>query len=146
MGRKNPGADAINPDELLAYALEARSRAYAPYSGFNVGAALMGKSGRVYTACNVENVSYGLSICAERNAVFQAIANGEREFLGLAVVSASGAPPCGACRQVLSEFVPRAEGERFKVIVGDTNGHYRIFSLVELLPNSFDAGHIDPDV
>ena len=80
---------------LVDQARQARERAYAPYSGFPVGAALLGRSGRVYTGCNVENASYPLSICAERTAVFKAVSEGERDFQAIAVVTATGATPCG---------------------------------------------------
>lgn len=96
-------------ERLLAEADRARARAYAPYSRFPVGAALLGKSGRVYRGCNVENSSFGLSICAERNAIFQAVTEGEKEFKAIAVSARAGEQPspCGACRQVLHEFGPR---------------------------------------
>jgi len=94
--------------DLIASAKMAQKAAYAPYSKFKVGAALLGKSGRIFTGCNVENASYGLACCAERNAVFKALSEGEREFLAIAIVSDSPEPtaPCGACRQVLNEFAP----------------------------------------
>jgi len=121
----------VTDEELIALAAQARARAYAPYSQFAVGAALLAKSGRVYTACNVENVSYGLSVCAERAAVFKAVSEGEREFEAIAVVTETGVTPCGACRQVLREF-----GEDIRVIVADASGRYRVFSLRELLPEA----------
>jgi cytidine deaminase len=122
---------------LIAKATKAREKAYAPYSHFAVGAALLAKSGRVYTACNVENASYGLSICAERAAVFTAVSEGERDFEALAVVTEKGVTPCGACRQVLMEF-----GEDIEVIVADEAGEYRIFGLQELLPEAFTPEHL----
>jgi len=93
---------------LIAQARQAQRMAYAPYSKFKVGAAILGKSGKVYRGCNVENASYGLSCCAERNAVFKAVSEGEKEFLAITIVSGSDGPtaPCGACRQVLNEFSP----------------------------------------
>lgn len=96
----------MTPRELLRAAERARRASYAPYSRFAVGAALLSSSGRVYLGCNVENASFGLSICAERSAIFQAISAGEREFTAIAVTAGTGqgAPPCGACRQVLAEF------------------------------------------
>lgn len=121
-------------EELIAKAMEAREKAHAPYSHFAVGAALLAKSGRVYTGCNVENASYGLSICAERTAVFKAVSEGERDFEAMAVVTDKGVTPCGACRQVLLEF-----GEDIQVIVADETGGYRVFGLQELLPEAFDS-------
>ena len=120
---------------LIAAAREACQRAYAPYSGFCVGAALQTSSGRVFTGCNVENASYGLTICAERVAVGRAVAEGERNFDAIAIVSRGGVMPCGACRQVLAEFNPD-----LRVIVAGLEGsqdHGREFRLSELLPEAF---------
>ena len=125
----------MDRNELIRLAREAREQAYAPYSHFAVGAALLGASGRVYTGCNVENVSYGLTVCAERVAMFKAVSEGEREFEAIAVVTSSGVPPCGACRQVLREFGPGLE-----VIVAWTDGDdYEVYPLRKLLPHSFDS-------
>lgn len=122
----------MTAEKLIRLAREARQRAYAPYSRFAVGAALLGRSGRVYAACNVENVSYGLSICAERAAVFKAVSEGEQEFEALAVVTSAGGSPCGACRQVLAEF-----NYNMTVYVADTEGQYRAFTVEQLLPEAF---------
>lgn len=124
----------IRQPELIAAAQKAKAKAYAPYSKFKVGAALLAKSGQVYTGCNVENASYGLTCCAERNAVFEAVGRGEREFIALAIVSDSPEPaaPCGACRQVLHEFAPELE-----VIMAGAKGHAKTRKLKELLPDSF---------
>jgi cytidine deaminase len=96
------------PEDLMASAERARKGAYAPYSRFPVGAALLAADGRVYEGSNIENASYGLSICAERNAMFKAVADGVRDFEAVAVTAGPrfGASPCGACRQVLHEFAP----------------------------------------
>jgi len=113
----------MNFDQLIEAASKARAEAYAPYSKFAVGAALLTKRGRIITGCNVENLSFGLTICAERAAVFTAVAMGEREFEAIALVADSKTPvtPCGACRQVLAEFAAdlpicsgNLEGERFE--------------------------------
>jgi cytidine deaminase len=121
---------------LVDAATTARGRAYAPYSGFQVGAALLSESGHVYAGCNVENVSYGLSSCAERNAVFRAVGDGERRFTAIAVITgaATPTPPCGACRQVLSEF---AAGGDMDVHMVTTGGTRKTRRLSALLPDSF---------
>lgn len=125
---------------LLSAAWRVRERAYAPYSKFQVGAALLGADGAIYTGCNVENLSFGLTVCAERNAVFQAVAAGRREFRALAVVADSRAPvsPCGACRQVLAEF-----GD-FLVILANPAGEMFRTSVKELLPRA-KTGILDQD-
>jgi cytidine deaminase len=121
---------------LLIQAREARESAYAPYSRFAVGAALLGKSGRVYTGCNVENLSFGLTSCAERNAIFTAITAGEREFQAIAVVADSKSPvtPCGACRQVMAEFAPA-----LAICSGNLQGETFEASLKELLPRASEG-------
>jgi cytidine deaminase len=125
----------MTDSELVAQARLARERAYAPYSNFPVGAALLGCSGRVYTGCNVENAAYPLTTCAERTAVTKAISEGEREFQAIAVVTATGGTPCGACRQILREF-GGPDGD-LRVIVADIAGHIRTFTIAELLPEGF---------
>lgn len=117
-------------EELIAAAREARGRAYAPYSHFAVGAAVRGASGKIYTGANVENASYGASMCAERCAVFAAVNAGERELEAIAVT----ATPCGMCRQVLREF---ADPKTLKVFVARTEEDVREFTLADLLPESF---------
>lgn len=121
-------------DILIEKARQARECAYAPYSGFKVGAAILASNGEIYTGCNVENASYGLTSCAERNAVFKAVCAGEREFKRLAVVTdlAEPAAPCGACRQVLAEF-----DLDLTVIMANTQGEKRITTVRELLPQAF---------
>ena len=123
---------------LVEAATAARERAYAPYSGFHVGAALLGESGRVYQGCNVENVSYGLTSCAERNAIFRAVAEGERRFTAVAVVTGAPTPtsPCGACRQVLMEF---AAGGDMEVLMANLAGAQHRMPLSALLPESFSS-------
>jgi cytidine deaminase len=127
----------VDDHELVALAAEARRAAYAPYSRYPVGAALEAASGKVYTGCNVENASYGLTICAERTAAVKAVCAGEREFVRIAVVTENGGSPCGACRQVLSEF-----GPDMRVLVADTAGGYSALGLSELLPGHFGPTHL----
>ena len=119
---------------LIRKALDARNSAYAPYSGFRVGAALLTGVGKIYTGGNIENASYGLTCCAERVALFKAVSEGERDFRAIAVASDSEkhCSPCGACRQVLVEFGPGIE-----VYMGNNEGHYRVTTVVQLLPDSF---------
>lgn len=125
--------------ELVAAASAAREAAYVPYSHFPVGAALLGPAGRVFTGCNVENASFGLTICAERNAVAGAVAQGARQFSAIAVVTGNGVTPCGACRQVLAEFSPD-----MTVIVADTTGQHRIYTLSDLLFAAFVPEQLPP--
>ncbi|HEY76516.1 MAG TPA: cytidine deaminase [Thermoflexia bacterium] len=124
----------FDPVVLIEQAQAARDRAYAPYSNYRVGAAILGKSGTVYTGCNVENAVYPLGLCAERVALAKAISEGEREFVALAVVTENGGTPCGACRQTLREF-----GEEIVVLIADASGAYRETTVAELLPDSFSA-------
>jgi homotetrameric cytidine deaminase len=119
---------------LLAAARAARRQAYAPYSGFQVGAAVEMADGRIFTGANVENVAYPQSICAERVAIVKAISEGARELRSVAVVSESGASPCGGCRSVMAEF-GRPDTE---VIVADLEGNVQRFTLGKLLPESFE--------
>jgi len=122
-------------DRLLEAALEARLRAHAPYSRFQVGAALEDDQGRIFTGCNIENASYGLTICAERVAAFAAVAAGARTFRRLAVATDSGGltPPCGACRQVLWELC-----RDITITLVNPSGHTETFRLSDLLPRPFD--------
>lgn len=123
----------MTDNELIAIARQAGQNAYAPYSGFFVGAALMAADGSVYTGCNIENASYGATNCAERTAIFKAVSEGQREFLKIAVTAGDGstAYPCGICLQVMNEFMPNAE------ILLEINGMIQTFSLKELLPCGF---------
>jgi cytidine deaminase len=128
----------MDKDALVEAAWAAREMAYAPYSNFQVGAALLAADGRVFGGCNVENISYGLTNCAERVAIGAAVAAGVRDFVGVAVVADTGVPisPCGACRQVLAEF-----GVPFVILA---NREERLeFRLEELLPRA-SAGILDP--
>lgn len=120
-------------EELVRLAAQAARGAYAPYSKFPVGAVLQSSDGRLFSACNVENASYGLTICAERAAVCKAVSEGARSFSCLALSVRGGGAPCGACRQVLREF-----GTEMTVLLGDENGQLiRELSLAELLPEAF---------
>jgi cytidine deaminase len=125
-------------DDLIRQAMEARAQAYAPYSKYAVGSALLTGSGRVFTGVNVENASYSLTICAERAAVASAVSAGETEFIAIAVATEVGVSPCGACRQVLREF-----GADIKVLVADSTGAFRETSVAELLPDGFTASDLE---
>lgn len=117
---------------LLQQAAAAREYAYAPYSRYKVGAALLTTTGQIYTGCNIENAAYSPSICAERTAIFKAVSEGERSFQAIAIVTQDGGAPCGVCRQVMREFAPH-----LTVITADLNGVYHIYTLPELLPHCF---------
>ncbi|MBQ1951243.1 MAG: cytidine deaminase [Clostridia bacterium] len=130
--------------ELCAAAMAAMQKAYAPYSGCCVGAALLAESGQVYTGCNVENASYGATMCAERTALFGAVSQGERRFAMLAVAGgkdgrlAGEFPPCGLCRQALVEFCP----PEMPILVVTGEGAYKQYTLGELLPMPFGPAHV----
>ena len=130
--------------ELLQHASEARKLSYSPYSNYRVGAALLGKSGAIYTGCNVENAAYSPTNCAERTAVFKAVSEGEREFVAIAIVGgmyediADFCAPCGVCRQVLAEF---CDGD-FRVVMG-TPENIRVCTLAQLLPFSFGKSNLE---
>ena len=133
-------------EELLKTAYQAREQAYAPYSGFAVGAALLAKSGKVYSGCNIENASYGASNCAERTAFYKAVSEGEREFDAIAIVGgpqgeAECAPcaPCGICRQVMMEF---CDPETFHIYLDAGAGQIKTCLLKELLPEGFGPGNL----
>lgn len=130
--------------ELYFAAESAMKKAYAPYSGYFVGAALLCKNGKIYTGCNVENASYPAGCCAERTAVFSAVADGERDFVSIMIVGGKNgeiedyAMPCGICRQVLSEFC----SADFKIFVGISENDIKEYTLGELLPFSFDKSRL----
>ncbi len=126
---------AFNMQELVDLAREARQHAYAPYSKYQVGAALLAKSGKIYTGCNVENASYGATICAERTAMVKAVAAGEREFTAIAIVTDGSklAAPCGICRQFLAEF-----GLELQIILANLKGEIKQSSLADYLPAAFN--------
>jgi cytidine deaminase len=126
-------------DRLLEQALQARQRAHAPFSNFKVGAALEAADGTTYTGCNIENASYGLTMCAERVAVFKALSEGAREFRRIAVAADTDVltPPCGPCRQILWEFCRDAE-----VILVNVEGRTENFTMKDLLPRAFDASFL----
>lgn len=133
--------------ELICKALEARQKAYAPYSGFMVGAALLCKDGRIFTGCNIENASYGAANCAERTAFFKAVSEGYREFTAIAIAggrresqSLEYCAPCGICRQVMSEF---CDPDTFLVILPRSEEDYKSYTLGQLLPLGFTSADIE---
>ena len=128
----------VQRTELVKSAIAARKKAYAPYSKFSVGAAVLGTDGKIYTGCNIENVSYGMTMCAERTAIFKMVSEGCRKFSAIAVVAGENATdgaPCGACRQVMCEF---ADGIReTEVILASLNGDYIVETVASLMPYPF---------
>ena len=130
--------------ELMALAVEARKMSYSPYSNFRVGAALLGKSGKVYLGCNVENAAYSPTNCAERTAVFKAVSEGEKEFTAIAIVGGMGetiadfCAPCGVCRQVLAEFCDKD----FRLVLGNPE-QIKTYTFEEILPLSFGKNDLE---
>ena len=137
----------MTKEELARMAVEAMGRAYAPYSGYQVGAALLTADGRVYQGCNIENASYTPTVCAERTAFFKAVYDGARDFSAIAVVGGKNGeltgffPPCGVCRQVMREFC----GDDFTVYLGGANGAIETLTLKDILPYSFSASEYMKD-
>ena len=131
----------MTPEKLCELAIQAMHHAYAPYSGFKVGAALLCKDGTVYQGCNIENAAYGPTNCAERTAIFKAVYDGQREFAAIAVcggkdgVITGSFPPCGVCRQVMREFCE----DDFVIYMVGAGGNYEKVTLSQLLPFSFSA-------
>ncbi len=137
--------DTNKKKELVLAAIKARGAAYAPYSGYAVGAALLTKAGKIYTGCNVENASFGATNCAERTAFFKAVSEGERAFAAIAIAGGKAgeavsdyAYPCGICRQVMQEFCE----EDFQILIGTVNGEYKEHTLAELLPYGFGGDNL----
>ena len=146
-GRAEPAnrTDPIDMTALIRTALEMRVKAYAPYSHFQVGAALLAGSGKIYTGCNIENASYGATNCGERTAFFKAVSEGERSFSAIAIAGGlegmepeDYAYPCGICRQVMKEFC----SPDFKIIVAKSQEDFLCFTLAELLPHGFGGESI----
>jgi cytidine deaminase len=129
----------MTADPLVFAAMAARERAFAPYSGFRVGAALEAADGTVVSGCNVESASYGLTCCAERVAIFKGVSDGHTRFVRVAVVTdaATLTPPCGACRQLLWEFAPSAT-----VTLANLAGQVAEYTVADLLPHGFDAANL----
>jgi cytidine deaminase len=127
----------MTDQELIALALEARQHAYAPYSEYAVGAALLCKSGSVYTGCNIENAVFGLTICAERVALFKAVSENERAFETIAVVTSNGGSPCGSCRQVLVEF-----GPEMRILIATPDQLVCETRVADLLPCAFGPQYL----
>jgi cytidine deaminase len=126
----------MDNNELVKKAIEAKRKAYAPYSGFNVGAAVETVNGNIYTGVNVENISSGATVCAERTAILKAVSEGDMGIKKIAITSDSDSIiyPCGICRQVIKEFSIKGT----KVICADRNGNYRVYTVDDLYPNAFE--------
>lgn len=139
--RRRSAAAIVSDDELIARAREALKSAHAPYSHFEVGSALLVADGRIFTGCNIENSTYGLTMCAERVAIFKAVSEGAREFLKIAVVAdhENLTPPCGCCRQMIWEFA----AEETEVILANFSGNVQKFNIKELFPEAFDARFLE---
>ena len=135
----------MTPQELVVCALDAQAHAYAPYSGFQVGAALLTRGGRIYLGCNIENKSFSPTVCAERVALFKAVSEGVRSFRAIAVVGGkegealAETTPCGVCRQVMEEF---CDPDTFEIITAVSEKEYRVYKLRELLPKGFGPGNL----
>ncbi len=132
-------------NRLIKLALEAREKAYAPYSSFAVGAALLCGDGTVFTGCNIENSAFSPTVCAERTAIFKAVSEGKKDFVKIAVVGGDAdkepenyCPPCGVCRQVMKEFC----SADFEILIAKTPDDYKVKKLCELLPESFDKREV----
>lgn len=129
--------EAADPAHLVAQALAARQRAYAPYSGYQVGAAVLCADGTVILGCNVENAAYPATICAERVALTAAVAQGRRDLVAIAVATRDGGSPCGTCRQVMAEL-----GPEMVVYITDAQGRYRTTTVRALLPDGFSGASL----
>ena len=135
----------MTKETLIEEALKARENAYAPYSGFLVGAALLTKDGKIYTGCNIENAAYTPSNCAERTAFFKAVSEGEKDFKSICIVGGPKGkvkdycPPCGVCLQVMMEF---CKPDKFDIILAKNISKYKTFKLNELLPEGFGKGNL----
>jgi cytidine deaminase len=129
--------EPVSPEGLVALALSAREHAYAPYSHYQVGAALLTADGTVIPGCNVENAAYPATICAERVALTTAIAQGKRDLVAIAVATENGGSPCGTCRQVMAEL-----GPEMTVYISDAHGNFRVTSVRALLPDSFTGPNL----
>lgn len=137
----------MNDKELIRAALQARTYSYSPYSKFQVGAALLGSDGRIYSGCNIESASYGATNCAERTAFYKAVSQGVRSFQAIAIVGGKEGeeapgfcPPCGICRQVMMEF---CSPQSFRILLAKSEEEYQEFTLKELLPLGFGPGNLD---
>jgi len=129
----------VNYKKLLKEAEKARKKAYTPYSKFKVGAAVLTSDGKIFTGCNIENASFGLTVCAERVAILKAISEGSYKFEAMAIIGDTNRPcsPCGACRQVISEF-----GEDIKIAMSNLKGDVKIKKISELLPEAFNKNDL----
>lgn len=133
----------LQDTDLVRLALAAKQYAYVPYSHYRVGAALLTSSGEVYTGCNIENASFGLTVCAERTALFKAVSEGQRAFeaLAIAVDGEALASPCGACRQVMVEFAPQ-----MRCILANGQGEHKTTTVEQLLPDGFNTANLEKGV